>query len=118
MVSHNEAGFTLIEALVAMVVLALGAMSLLSAIEGHTARIHDVSARQAARWAAQYAFTAAELGLDIPSPTIYGYDFTIDTQTQPTQDEDLIKLSLFLKERHSGRNLFVLDGYIQSQRGR
>ena len=58
-----EAGFTLIEALVAMAVLALGAVSLLSATEGHTARISDVSDRMAAKWAAEYKLTALRLGM-------------------------------------------------------
>ncbi|MFC6642478.1 type II secretion system minor pseudopilin GspI [Sulfitobacter profundi] len=57
-----DAGFTLIEALVAMAVLALGAVSLLSASEGHTRRITDLSDRVAARWAAEYRLSELRAG--------------------------------------------------------
>ena len=40
MTRQDDAGFTLIEALVAMAVLALGAVSLLSATQGHLSLIH------------------------------------------------------------------------------
>ena len=43
MMRKSDAGFTLIEALVAMTVLALGAVSLLAATEGHTARITAIT---------------------------------------------------------------------------
>ena len=61
--SSNDAGFTLIEALVAMVVLALGAVSLLAATEGHTARITAITDRTTARWVAENRLTELRLGL-------------------------------------------------------
>lgn len=117
MTRRPDAGFTLIESLVAMVVLALGAVSLLTAIEGHIARVNDVAARQAARWAAEYALTAADLRLDISQTTIFGYDFGIDTQTQPTADAGLMKISVSARNLQSDRVLFVLNGYIETVGG-
>ncbi|TMM51798.1 type II secretion system minor pseudopilin GspI [Sulfitobacter sabulilitoris] len=59
-----DAGFTLIEALVAMSVLAIGGITLLIASEGHARRIGDLTDRTAARWVAQDALTGVSLGLD------------------------------------------------------
>lgn len=114
----TEAGFTLIEALVAMAVLALGAVSLLSASEGHTARISDVTDRMAAQWAAEYRLSALRLGLadDVGSnTTVLGRSFVVETERTETADPDLNRVTLRAKARNDDRVLFVLDGYLDTK---
>ena len=114
---QSDSGFTLIEALVAMAVLALGAVSLLSAAEGQTARITEVSDRVTARWAADYYMTALRLGLadDLP-PTLrlYGSDFTVRPERAETSDPDLQRITLRVSKRDDDRVLHVLDGYLDT----
>lgn len=86
----SQSGFTLIEALVAMAVLALGAVSLLTATEGHSARISALTDRTAARWAGEYALTAARLGLDTTSPAdMLGRSMAVTVGFAATDDPDL-----------------------------
>ena len=59
----GEAGFTLIEALVALAILAMSAVALLSATEAHVARIGDLEARALAQLAAENHLAEIELGL-------------------------------------------------------
>ncbi|SHF96972.1 general secretion pathway protein I [Loktanella atrilutea] len=92
---NPEAGFTLIEALVAMAVLALGAVSLLTATEGHAARITAVTDRTLARWAADQALTAARLGLpEEATLPIMGRDFPVKVSRRPTDDPNLTAITV------------------------
>lgn len=114
---QSDAGFTLIESLVAMVVLALGAISLLTAAEGHISRISEVTSRNAARWAADYTLSAAQLGLDVPSLSIYGYDFDIRQTLSGTTDPDLSALEIQVIAPETQQVLFLLDGYVATRKG-
>ncbi|OWU84705.1 hypothetical protein ATO6_10165 [Oceanicola sp. 22II-s10i] len=60
-----EAGFTLIETLVAMAVLAVAGVTLLTATERHAARTTALEDRIAARWVAQNAMAVAELKIQM-----------------------------------------------------
>lgn len=91
----TQAGFTLIEALVAMAVLSLGAVSLLTATEGHAARITEVTDRTAARWVADYALTATRLGVPPDgSIAILGRDFPVTVTEEPLTGADLLSLDV------------------------
>ncbi|MEO0913168.1 MAG: type II secretion system minor pseudopilin GspI, partial [Pseudomonadota bacterium] len=67
---HPEDGFTLIEALVAMAILATAAISLLGAAEQHVSRINGLQDRILARWVAEDRLTARSLGLQESSETV------------------------------------------------
>lgn len=116
-IRHPEAGFTLIEALVAMVILALGAVSLLSAAESHTGRISDVTERVAARWVAENALVSARLGLpdDTLNARVYGFDFGVTRSFTETQDPDLSAVQIQVSRDASSQQVFVLDGYVASK---
>lgn len=113
-----EAGFTLIEALVAMAVLALGAVSLLTATEGHSARITALTERTAARWVADYSLTAERLGLALQSPVaMLGRSYPVAVTRAVTDDPDLqsISVTVMAAETATGDNaestLYRLTGY-------
>lgn len=114
MTRATEAGFTLIETLVALVVLSLSAMAILGAAEAHVARIGALEARAAAQWAAQNHLAEITLGLD-PDPrpaAILGIDFQLDMQTTLTSDPDLLRLDIAASEVDGGRTLARLTGFV------
>ena len=114
----QDAGFTLIEALVAMAVLALGAVSLLSATEGYTARISDVSERVAGRWVAEDTLVRRRLGLPPePQQEMMGQVFDVDIEVTPTDDPALNRLRVDVATAAGQRRVHVLDGYLLSEGG-
>ncbi|KAF0675839.1 type II secretion system minor pseudopilin GspI [Profundibacterium mesophilum] len=91
----TDAGFTLIEALVAMAVLATSAMTLLAAVETHIGRIGALEQRSAARWVAQNTLAAVQLGLPAPRVSdMLGEEWTIETERRPTEDPDLEQVTV------------------------
>ena len=60
----GEAGFTLIESLVALAILAVSAISLLLATEAHVARIDGLESRALAQFAAENRLAEIELGIE------------------------------------------------------
>ncbi len=111
----SDAGFTLIEALVAMAILALGAVSLLTAAEGNTARVAEITERTAARWAAQHALTAIQLGEPVSTLDVYGIAFDIRVETAGTDDSSLSALSIVVSPADTTSTAFILDGYAASE---
>lgn len=106
-----DGGFTLIEALVAMAVLAVGATALLFAAEQQTARITALTDRIAARWVAEAALTELRLGLD-PAPVqdMAGQDWTLTMTRAATGDPDLSRVTIAAGQ--DGAALVTLTGYL------
>lgn len=113
MTRWNDAGFSLIEALVAMSVLALGAVALLTATEGYTARITDITDRTTARWVAENRLAELRLGLGIDSDAVlmlgslWKTDVTLTASSQP----GLEQISVAVGADQGNTFLVVLDGY-------
>lgn len=120
-----DEGFTLIEALVAMAVLAVGAVSLLTATEGHSARIGQVIDRTAARWAAEHRLTELRLGLTpTPGPVeSYGRSWLVTTESAATEDPALARVTVAVAPADgrgaaaSAGPLVVLTGYLEAAEG-
>lgn len=91
----SESGFTLIETLVALAVLAVSAVAILGATEAHVARIGSLEARAAALWAAENRLSEAALGLDGQDrETLLGFDVVTVVARSPTADADLERLQV------------------------
>jgi general secretion pathway protein I len=112
----NDDGFTLIEALVAMAVLALGAVSLLAATEGHTARITAITDRTTARWVAENRLTEVRLGLPPASgqEDMLGQSWQVATTLTPTTEPALQRVTVTVgRVVDDGATLVTLNGYAQ-----
>jgi general secretion pathway protein I len=57
----SQQGFTLLEALIALAIVAVAGVAIVSAVEGHVDRVRGLEMRAAARWVAENRL--AELGL-------------------------------------------------------
>lgn len=93
---RDDSGFTLIEALVAMAVLSVGAVTLLTAAERHSALSFGLAERVVARWAAENRLVAAQVGLPFQSPSepMMGRDWPVEVEIEATADPDLRRLDV------------------------
>lgn len=95
MARDGQNGFSLIEALVAMTVLAVSATAILSAAEAHTRSVTAVHERTLARWVAQNAMTGFDERLDVPDIMQMGrMEWRVRTDQTDTRDPDIGRLDI------------------------
>jgi general secretion pathway protein I len=109
-----DAGFTLIETLVALAVLAMTSVGLLAATEAHISRVAALEMRAAALWAAENHLAEIALGLQPATqpPAMLGIAFDIAVQAETTTDPDLQRLIITATEAQTGRSLARLTGFV------
>lgn len=109
-----DSGFTLIESLVALAVLAISAIALLGATEAHVARIGGLQQRAAAGWAAENRLVELSLGLSPatePEPLL-GYQVSLTTEVSATTDPDLTRLDITAHIGTSPAPVTRLTGFV------
>lgn len=109
-----DAGFTLIETLVALAVLAMSAVSLLGATEAHIARIGALETRASAQWVTENYLAELTLGLT-PSETplpMNGISFMIDVTRSGTSDPQLERVEIVARDTSDGRDYSRLTGFV------
>ncbi len=109
-----DSGFTLIESLVALAVLAISAIALLGATEAHVARIGGLQQRAAAGWAAENHLVELSLGLSPaaePDPLL-GYPVRLTTTLSATTDPDLARLDITAHIGSSPAPVTRLTGFV------
>lgn len=114
---NSDAGFTLIEALIAMTVLAIGAVGLLGAVERHVGLADGQIDRVAARWAAENRLAELSLGLppDADRAVLLDRAWRVTEETQATADPDLVRVdvSVFRPDAAPGADPLVrLTGFM------
>lgn len=111
----HEAGFTLIETLVALAVLAISSVALLGAVEAHIARIGALEYRMAALVAAQNYL--AEVGLGVPPEAevaLLGIGFAVTGEWVATGEPELRRLNIAVADRADGKVYARLTGFVAS----
>lgn len=114
---RDDAGFTLIEALVAMAVLAAGALGLLTAVERHSALARGLGDRTIARWAAENRLAEISLGLAGPgAETLLGVDWRVAATVTATNDPDLARVDVTAGDAAHGADarLTQLIGFVDA----
>ena len=116
MMRQRQAGFTLIETLVALAVLAVSAVAILGAAQAQVARIGALEARAAALWAAQNHLAEIGLGLAPAAepPAMLGYRFRMEVTETATADPDLTRLDIAATDIDSGQTLARLTGFVMA----
>ncbi len=110
---NTDAGFTLLEVLVALAVLATGAVSLLVATQTHAARISQIEARTVARWVADNRLAALRLNvISPPMVEMLGQRWRVDVQRSPTDDTDLERVDIAVGYATEETTQFALSGFI------
>lgn len=115
--SVTEQGFSLMEALVAMLVLAVGAAGLIRATEAHVDSIRALELRAGARWAAENRLV--ELGLPgdakrAETETMLGQRYRIVEETRSTDDPDLRAVTVAVGLDGKQGSLVTLDGFVDA----
>ncbi len=90
----NDAGFSLVEALVAMALLAVAATGLLQATARHLDAVAAIESRAAAGWSAENALTEARLGLPAMSGTILGRRWQVGITGSASPDPGVVALTV------------------------
>ncbi|MFN3311972.1 MAG: type II secretion system minor pseudopilin GspI [Hyphomonas sp.] len=114
-----DAGFTLIETLVALSVLALSGVALMGATEAHVARIAALESRAAAQWVAENLLVELSLGSDdvaAPSPML-GIAFTVSETRQRTADPDLQRIDILVSDPSTRQVSARLIGFLDRPAG-
>ncbi len=93
---QTDAGFTLIEALIALAILSITAVSFLRSTESNIARVTALEARSAATRAAQNRLAERALGLPAPEGPVHmlGWDFAVAVQEVPEPDPALVQVKV------------------------
>lgn len=112
-----DAGFTLIETLVALAILAVAAIGLVRASEAHVDSVRGLELRAAAQWAAENRL--AELNLPgAPGGDgeveMLGRRWHVSSALGPTADPDLRKAHIVVRQAGHADPTFDLDGFVDA----
>jgi general secretion pathway protein I len=108
-----EAGFSLIEALVALLIMAIGAAGLVRASEAHVDSIRGLELRSAAQWVAENAIVEAGLPGMQPAGQVemLGRTWEVATTSTPTSDPDLRSITVTVKPHGLAGPTVSLSGF-------
>ncbi|MCW3847447.1 type II secretion system minor pseudopilin GspI [Sphingomonas sp. LB-2] len=120
--STAEDGFSLIEALVALTVLAIASVGLMRTVEAHIDSTRGLERRAAAMWVAENRLAEIELGgaaaQDAPSEVeMLGQQWRIEVKESETDDAEIRKLHITVFGVADRAPLASLDGFVDG-RGR
>lgn len=111
----SESGFTLIEAMVAMVILAISAVGIIRAAEAHVDRLHALETRAAAQWVAENALAEARLGIAAAqdrSVTMLQGHWTVSTDFSRSDDPDLELATVSVMPQGVETPVITLRGFV------
>lgn len=116
----GERGFTLVEALVALAILAVAAAGLVRAAEGHVDSIRSLEQRAAAQWVAENRL--AELALpggaagagQSDRVEMLGTRWQVATQDAPSDDPDLRRVTVEVRAPGDRAPIVTLDGFVDA----
>ena len=115
----NEQGFSLIEALVALAVLAIAAVGLVRATESHIDSTRAMERRAAAMWVAENRLAEIQLAdpvANTPETELLGQQWTVKTARTRTEDAGIDKVRIQVFAAGERSPLASLDGFVEGGR--
>lgn len=108
-------GYSLMEAIVALFVLAVASTGLLMATQAHIDGVRGLEDRVVAQWIAENRLAELAIG-EIPPATVrmMNVDWTVRTDRRPTDDPDLQAVDILVSRAGSPSAAARLSGFIDS----
>ena len=115
-------GYSLMEALVALFILAIATVGLTRATQAHVDGVRGLEQRVVAQWVAENRLV--ELNLEGPAAvpdasivSMMGRDWDVRVARRSTDDPDLIAVDVAVSPAGSGREAITLSGFVDRLSG-
>ncbi|MDP8912130.1 MAG: type II secretion system minor pseudopilin GspI [Pseudomonadota bacterium] len=119
--ASGEKGFTLVEVLVALVILAVAAAGLIGAAEAHVDSIRALEARAAAQWVAENRIVELTVSKE-PEPRLsetvdmLGQSWTITLARRPSDDPELQAMTISVAPEGGPEPLVTMSFFLEVPR--
>lgn len=112
----QEAGFSLVEAMVALVIFGIAAAGIVRAAEAHVDAIYALERRAAAQWVAQNALAELSLGSKRNMTTnevpMLGWRWSVESELAASKDPDLRLATVRVRPSGSRETMVTLKGFV------
>ncbi len=115
----GDAGFTLIESMVALVILGIAAVGIIRAVEAHIDQLHQLDRRAAAQWVAENALAEARLrvpGSETADVAMLEWRWSVRTRLTRSDDPDLSLATVDVSPQGTSAPIITLRGFVDSGR--
>ena len=116
---HDEGGFSLIEALVALAVLAIASVGLMRTVEAHIDSTRGLERRAAARWVAENRLAELEAGAapaGSDAVEMLGQPWRVAVTRKRTDDPEILRVRVRVFGTNDKSPLASLDGFVDGRR--
>lgn len=113
----QDDGFSLIEALVALAVLAIAAVGFMSTVESHIDSTRGLELRATAMWVAENRLAELTLGEGSDGEVeMLGQRWRVASRRTPTDDPEIARVRIDVFGARDTRPLASLDGFVDGRR--
>jgi general secretion pathway protein I len=113
----KDDGFSLIEALVALAVLAIASVGLMRAVESHIDSARALERRTAAMWVAENRLAELEAGIGgAEQVEMMGQRWKVATVRQRTDDPEIQRVRIAVTAANEATPLASLDGFVDGRK--
>lgn len=115
--SAGRRGFTLVEALVALTVLAVASAGLIRATEAHVDQVRGLQIRTIAQWVAENRLVEIQVGQAVPVARtdrveMLGRTWDVAVGLSASKDPDLAAVTVAVSPAGARRSSVVLTGFV------
>jgi general secretion pathway protein I len=113
----DNQGFSLIEALVALAVLAIATVGLVGAVEGHIDSTRSMERRATAMWVAENRMAELSLGgtaVGGSSVEMLGRRWLVNVTRRGTDDPEIARVQVEVRDQPNAAPLASLDGFLDT----
>lgn len=115
--AKNDVGFSLIEALVALAVLAIATVGLIRTVEAHIDSTRAMEQRSAAQWVAENRLAELELGLSgADQVEMMGQQWRVAVAAKRTDDPEIQQVLIQVYPSAGRSALATLTGFVDARR--
>mgnify|MGYP001481597527 FL=1 len=117
--SPGRRGFTLVEALVALTVLAVASAGLIRATEAHVDQVRGLQIRTIAQWVAENRLVEIQVGQAVPVERtdrvdMLGRTWDVAVGLGASEDPDLAAVTVAVSPAGASRSSVVLTGFVDT----